>query len=95
MNLNLIKAPIDYSMSFKTFIFGLLLMAYGIITLMFNYQYTNTFARSPFLEKWFGSMYTFFKATSALACAVGLIYIVGLGDNLMDFVTRPLQKIFG
>ena len=73
----------------------LVIVAYGIISLQYNYRYTNMFSRSMFVEKWFGSMFSFFKLTSILASVIGLAVMFSLGDDLANFITLPFQKLFG
>lgn len=82
-------------MSIKSFLLGVLITAYGVISLQYNYRYTNMFSRSPKIESWFGSMYTFFKLTSILASIIGLMIMFGLGDNIANFITKPFQSTFG
>jgi hypothetical protein len=82
-------------MTLQGFFIGIILTAYGVITLQYNYRYTNMFSRSNFIETWFGSMYTFTKLTSILASIIGLLIMVGLGDNFANFITSPLRGSFG
>ena len=82
-------------MSIQSFIAGLAITAYGVITLQYNYKYTNIFSRSPKIESWFGSMYTFFKLTSILAAILGLLITVGLGEAFVNLLVKPFQNTFG
>lgn len=82
-------------MRIGNFFLGILIAAYGVVSLKYNYRYTNLFSRSDFIESWFGSMFTFVKLTSIFAVLIGLLIAVGLGDNFADFITKPLQKAFG
>jgi hypothetical protein len=82
-------------MTVQSFLVGLILTVYGVLTLQYNYRYTNLFSRSPFIETWFGSMYTFTKLTSILASVIGLLIMVGLGDNFANLITSPLRGTFG
>jgi hypothetical protein len=92
------KAPLFSAkiknMSIQNFLIGLVLTIYGVITLQYNYRYTNMFSRSAFIETWFGSMYTFTKLTSILACIIGLLIMVGLEDNFANLITSPLRGTF-
>ena len=82
-------------MSIKSFLLGILVTAYGIVSLQYNYRYTNMFSRSPKIESWFGSMYTFFKLTSIIAALLGLIIMFGLGTPLVNLLVKPFQNSFG
>jgi hypothetical protein len=68
-------------MSIASFFVGLAVTAYGVVTIKYNYRYTNMFNRSPKIEAWFGSMYTFMLITSVLACLIGLLAMAGLWDE--------------
>ena len=93
--LNLTTAIQEKLMSIQNFFIGLMITAYGIISLQYNYRYTNLFSRSMFIEKWFGSMFTFLKLTSILASIIGLAVMFSLGDDLANFILLPFQKLFG
>lgn len=82
-------------MSIQNFFIGLIITAYGVISLQYNYRYTNLFSKSMFVENWFGSMYSFFKLTSILASVIGLAVMFSLGDDLANFILLPFQKLFG
>ncbi len=86
---------LNISMSIKSFLVGLLITAYGIVSLQYNYRYTNMFSRSPKIESWFGSMYTFFKLTSILAALIGLLIAFGLGESFVNLLVKPFQNSFG
>jgi steroid 5-alpha reductase family enzyme len=86
---------LNINMSIKSFLLGILITAYGVVSLQYNYRYTNMFSRSPNIESWFGSMYTFFKLTSILASIIGLMIMFGLGDNLANFLASPFRNSFG
>ncbi|USN97739.1 MAG: hypothetical protein H6799_01440 [Candidatus Nomurabacteria bacterium] len=82
-------------MSIKSFLLGLVITVYGVITLQYNYRYTNMFSRSAKIENWFGSMYTFFKLTSILAAIIGLLIAFGLGEAFVSLLVKPFQNSFG
>lgn len=82
-------------MSIASFLIGAVVVAYGVTTIKYNYRYTNMFNRSPKIESWFGSMYTFMLITSILACLVGLLVMAGLWDEFANLITRPFQGMFG
>lgn len=82
-------------MSLTTFLVGLAVTVYGVVTLKYNYRYTNLFSRSAFIEAWFGSMYTFVMITSILACLIGAMAMAGLWDEFANFITGPIQGGFG
>ena len=82
-------------MSITTFLAGLAATVYGVVTIKYNYRYTNMFSRSAFIEAWFGSMYTFVLITSILACIIGVMAMTGLWDEFANFMTGPIQGGFG
>ena len=82
-------------MSIQSFLIGLIFVAYGVLTLKYNYRYANMFSSSAFIENWFGSMYLFFQITSVLAAILGLLFITGLADNLGNLITAPFRSSFG
>ena len=81
-------------MSVASFFIGAIVVAYGVATIKYNYRYTNMFGRSPKIEAWFGSMYTFVLITSILACLIGLLAMAGLWDEFANLITKPFQGLF-
>ena len=82
-------------MNIGTFLIGAAVTAYGVITIKYNYRFTNLFSRSAFIEAWFGSMYTFVLITSIAACLIGALTMAGLWDEFANFITGPIQGGFG
>lgn len=74
---------------------GAIMIAIGCLTLKFNFQLGNM-VRLQWVEGKIGSGTTFmvYKILSVLLVLIGVIYIAGFGDNLINWALSPLDKIF-
>ena len=82
-------------MTIQAVLVGAIVTAFGVTTIKYNYRFTNLFNRSIFIEKWFGSMYTFMLMTSIAASVIGLLVMAGLWDEFAGLITSPVQGMFG
>jgi hypothetical protein len=83
-------------MTVQAFFIGGFLLAFGILSLKFNYQLVGFTGNVGSIEKWLGSgsTYGFFKFISILLCIVGFLYMFGLSDAFFTWLFSPLEQFF-
>src|SRR5690606_7425202 len=85
----------SHSMFITNFIFGLLIVAIGVVMLKFNFQVSNMFSHNNVFERYMGSGATYFvmQVMSVLAVIFGLLMMFSLHDNLLSWLTSPLRNL--
>lgn len=73
---------------------GMLIIGVGFLTLIKNYQVTNSVPLAFFEQKMgAGSSYMIWKIISVLLIFIGFTVIFGLHDNLLNWILSPLKNV--
>lgn len=76
------------------FIVGILIVAAGAVSVLYNYKIVNSFGRNNWFEQHIGSgsTYMVFKFFSILVILFGFTMMISLHDNLISFLLSPLTN---
>jgi hypothetical protein len=79
------------------FIYGIIMVGIGIITLKFNYQIVGFTGRQDWIESKLGggSTYLAYKLFALLLVVFGLLLATGLIDPVLNGLLGPLRTAFG
>lgn len=77
-------------------IIGSMVAGAGVAALKYNYELVGFTGHIDFVERYMGggSTYLFVKMVSVLAILGGIIYILGLGDDMLSLILSPIINLF-
>ena len=78
-------------------IFGIILIAIGVVGLKFNFQIVSAFGRNNIFEQYLGpgTTYPVFKLVALLVSIFGLFMTFSLHDNVINILFGPLIGLLG
>ena len=84
-------------MLITNFIFGIFIIAVGVIILKMNYQFTNMFSKNNIIERKLGSgsSYGVAKLFALLVIFWGFLMMFSLHDNLISLIFSPITDALG
>jgi hypothetical protein len=83
--------------SFADLIYGLIMVALGVVALKYNYQIVGFTGRQDWIESKLGGGSTFlaYKLFALLLILFGLLTATGLIDPFLNTILGPLKNTFG
>ena len=83
-------------MIFGHIFLGLLAVAFGAVSLKYNYRMVGFTGHIGFVEKYlgYGSTYAFLKFVSVIIVVGGFMYMFGLFDPVFNWLFSPLARLF-
>ena len=79
------------------FFAGIVITAIGALFLRYNFRLVGYTGRQEWIERYLGSGSTYFvyQVFAVIVTLGGLVYAMGLGDNVATAIFSPLKGIFG
>jgi hypothetical protein len=83
-------------MLFQHIIYGLILIAAGIVTLKYNFQIVNNTARLQWIESKLGAGSTFlvYKLISIVLVLFGILFLTGFSNAFLNWLLSPVRGVF-
>lgn len=75
---------------------GLIMLALGILMVVFRRQIYNFTGYIEFVESWFpGGTNAFLLVFGCLLVLVGALFVTGIGNSITDPISQQLKSVFG